>query len=82
MHYPRWGSRWPLGVEDLEPEVFLEWVEVAVGMKERVPAFNAERGDQAIDGGADGEAARSELLVVVRRTKAEGKAADGVGLKN
>ena len=48
----------------MEPEVFLEWVEVAVGVKERVPAFNAERGDQAIDGGADGEAAVAEESIV------------------
>ena len=69
------------GVQDSEPEVFLERVEVAVGVEQCVPAFNAEGGDDAIDGRADREAATPEVSVVAGREKAERQPADPVDLQ-
>ena len=56
-----------LGMDDLQTEVVFEGVEVAVVVEEGVAFGDAEGGDNAVDGLADGNAACAEETVVVGR---------------
>ena len=52
-------------MDDLEAEVFLECVEVAVAVKKGMTVGDAECGDEAVDGFADCVAVRAQQAVVL-----------------